>query len=156
MTRSCLLFISVFAVLSFSIGSCTTADLYEKNITLPGQEWDSSQKPEFTFSITDTVSLYRLYFVTRHTEKYAYNNIWINLYSQPPGDTLHKAPFECKLASNEQWLATGVDDIYEHRIPLTNPIRLQAGEYRFMLEHIMREDPLRHILNVGLRLEKKE
>jgi gliding motility-associated lipoprotein GldH len=58
----------------------------------------------------------RFFFVIRHTEKYNYNNIWINLYSQPPGDTLHKAPYELQLATNEKgWLGTGMDDIYEQR-----------------------------------------
>ena len=74
--------------------SCTTVDLYEKTISLPKHEWSSSLKPEFTFTIKDSAALYLVFFVIRHTEKYNYKNIWINLYSQPPGDTLHKAPFE--------------------------------------------------------------
>lgn len=136
--------------------SCTTIDLYEKNISLPGHEWKSNFKPEFTFTIKDTTALYQVYFIIRHTEKYNYNNIWINLYSQPPGDTLHKAPYELQLATNEKgWLATGMDDIYEHRIKLTDDIRLKAGEYKFILENIMREDPLQNVLNAGLRVEKK-
>jgi hypothetical protein len=49
-----------------------------------------------------------------------------------------------------------MDDIYEHRIPLGEPQSLKAGTYTFSLEQIMREDPLEHVLNVGLRLEKKQ
>ena len=146
----------LFLILAISIVSCTTVNLYEKNIALPEHAWSSSNKPEFTFQISDPESLYQLYFIIRHTEKYNYNNIWINLYSQPPGDTLHKASFECRLANNNKWLGTGIDDIYEHRIKLTNPVSLKAGEYHFSLENIMREDPLEHILNIGLRLEKVE
>jgi hypothetical protein len=49
-----------------------------------------------------------------------------------------------------------MDDIFEHRILLTKkPIRfLRAGQYEFTLEHIMRENPLQDIINVGIRLEK--
>ena len=135
--------------------SCTTIDLYEKDVTIPGFKWKSSYKPEFTFAISDTSVRYQLFFVLRHTEKYTYNNIWINLYSQPPGDTLHKASFELQLATNEKWLGTGMDDIYEHRIKLTDPQYLKAGVYHFMVEQIMREDPLEHVMNVGIRVEKK-
>ena len=91
----------------------------------------------------------------RHNEKYDFNNIWITLYSQPPGDTIHKSSFELQLANNEKWLASGMDDIYEHRIKLTDPQYLKAGVYRFRIEQIMREDPLENVMNVGLRVEKK-
>lgn len=142
---------------SYILFSCTTIDLYEKNVTVPGHSWSSSYKPQFSFNIKDTASLYQLYFVMRHNEKYNFNNIWINLYSQPPGDTLHKAAYELQLATNEKgWLATGMDDIYEHRIKLTDNIKLKAGDYKFIVENIMREDPLLNVLSVGLRLEKKE
>jgi gliding motility-associated lipoprotein GldH len=136
--------------------SCTTVDLYEKDITIPGFKWSSGFKPEFTFLIKDTTVQYQLFLVLRHNEKYNYNNIWINLYSQPPGDTVHKAPFELQLANNEKWLGSGMDDIYEHRIKLTKPIFLKAGTYRFKIEQIMREDPLGNVMNVGLRVEKKQ
>jgi hypothetical protein len=49
-----------------------------------------------------------------------------------------------------------MDDIYEHRIKLTDPIRLNAGEYKMKIENIMREDPLMHVMSVGLRVEKKQ
>jgi gliding motility-associated lipoprotein GldH len=124
-------------------------------VTIPGFKWKSSFKPEFTFNIKDTTSPYQLFLVLRHNEKYAYNNIWINLYSQPPGDTTHKAAFELQLATNEKWLASGMDDIYEHRIKLTEPQYLKAGAYHFKIEQIMREDPLENVMNVGLRVEKK-
>ena len=141
---------------SFYIVSCTTVDLYEKNKTIPGFKWKSSYKPEFTFTIKDTSVQYQLFLVLRHNERYNFNNIWINLYSKPPGDTMHKATFPLTLANNEKgWLASGMDDIYEHRIKLTDPQYWKAGSYFFKIEQIMREDPLENVMNVGLRVEKK-
>jgi gliding motility-associated lipoprotein GldH len=137
------------------LSTCTTVDLYEKTVFLPDHEWNGDHKPEFNFTITDTTTLYQVFFVIRHTEKYNYNNIWINLYSQPPGDTLHKAAYELQLATNEKgWLGTGMDDIYEQRRALTGKIPLKAGQYKLALENIMREDPLKEVLNVGIRIEK--
>ena len=136
--------------------SCTNLDLYEKDVTIPQFKWKNSYQPEYDFTISDTTSLYQLYFVIRHNEKYNYNNIWFNLYSQPPGDTMHKTLYEVRLATNDQgWLGSGMDDIYEHRHPLTEPIPLKSGNYHFKLEQMMREDPLQNVLGVGLRLEKK-
>ena len=140
----------------FFLYSCSTVDLYEKNVSFPNHEWRGDYKPEFNFIISDTLSLYQVFLVLRHSEKYNYNNIWINLYSQPPGDTLHKAQYEIRLATNEKgWLASGIDDIYEHRQPLTGKFRfLKAGTHKLILENIMREDPLQHVLNAGIRIEK--
>jgi gliding motility-associated lipoprotein GldH len=142
------------------LASCQRVDLYEKVVTIPKNKWASSYKPSFTFSINDTTTAYQLYLIIRHNEKYNYNNIWLNLYTKSPEGTISKAPYELPLATNEKgWLGTGMDDLYEHRIALT-PLNRQfyfqrAGNYTFSLEHIMREDPLENIMNVGLRIEKK-
>ena len=149
-----------FTLLLF-LGSCTQVDLYEKNAVIPGHRWASSFKPEFIFTIKDTSVPYQLFFTFRHTEKYNFNNIWINIYSQPPGDTVHVLQRELLLATADKgWLGAGMDDIYEHRIALTsageNLYFRKAGDYKFIIEHIMREDPLDHVMNVGLRVEKKQ
>ena len=144
----------ILAPCTLYLVSCSTVDLYEKTVPLPDHEWKGVYKPEFEFIIKDTLSLYQVFFVMRHTEKYNYKNIWINLYSGQPGDTLRKAPFELQLATNEKWLGSGLDDIYEHRIQLTRPVRFKAGKHKLILENIMREDPLQHVLNVGIRIEK--
>ena len=138
------------------LSACTTVDLYERTVPLPNHEWKSDYKPEFNFTITDTTALYQVFFVIRHTEKYNYNNIWVNYYYQPPNDTLHKEAREFQLATNEKgWLATGMDDIYEHRNKLAPDAgKLKAGRYKFILENIMREDPLKEVMNVGIRVEK--
>lgn len=126
-------------------------------MAIPHHAWKSSFKPSFTFTIKDTSSLYQLFLVLRHTEKYNYTNIYINLYATLPGqDTIIKIRRDLILATNDKgWLAGGMDDIYEHRIKLGDPESLKAGNYTFVLEQIMREDPLENVLDVGLRIEKK-
>ena len=139
------------------LASCTTIDLYEKTVTIPRHAWENSFRPSFDFTIKDTSSLYQLFLILRHNEKYNYSNIYINLYVRPPGqDSAIKFQRDLILATNEKgWLATAMDDIYEHRIPLGDPQTLKAGRYKFMLEQIMRENPLQNVLNAGIRVEKK-
>lgn len=61
-----------------------------------------------------------------------------------------------KLADNTNgWLGSGMDDIFEHRIKITRtPVPLKAGKHTFTLQNIMREEPLQHVMNVGIRVEK--
>lgn len=151
----------ILAFLSFWFSSCEKVDLYEKNVSIPGHSWKSSYKPEFRFTISDTVSPYQVFIVIRHNEKYNYNNIWLNLTTRFPGDSsVQKAQYELPLANSEGWIGkeTAMDDLYEHRILITpgQPVSFKkTGEYIFTLEQVMREDPLENILNVGLRIEKK-
>jgi gliding motility-associated lipoprotein GldH len=78
----------------------------------------------------------------------------------PADSATKKFTLELPLASAEKgWLGSGMDDIYEHRIALTLDPQLvgfkKSGNYNFTLEQIMREDPLEHVFNAGLRIEKK-
>ena len=148
----------VVLLASYIFTSCTTIDLYEKAVTIPKHQWSSSFKPSFDFTIKDTSAPYRLFLVLRHTEKYNFNNIFVNVYVKGPGqDTVQKIQRDLVLATNDKgWLASGMDDIYEHRIELGSDQSLRAGNYTFTIEQIMREDPLENVLNVGLRIEKKQ
>ena len=145
---SCILFLS----------SCTsTTGVFEKNIAIPKQQWESSFKPEINFTIKDTISLYNIYIVLRHTEAYNFNNIWIKAAVQEPGNPAVKTQqYDLTLATNEKgWLGSAMDDIYENRVLIQPETKFKKpGDYHFSLEQIMREDPLKHILNIGIRVEK--
>jgi len=53
------------------------------------------------------------------------------------------------------WLGTGMDDIFDQRIPIGNgPMHFDLGMTSFTLQHTMREDPLQNILSTGIRVEK--
>lgn len=143
----------VFFVLA--LASCQKIDVFEKTAAFSMHSWKSAERPSFTFEISDTVSLYNIYLVLRHEDAYNYNNIWINLTVKSPLDqvTIRR---EFILGNNRQgWLGNGMDDIFEHRIPFNDkPAPLHKGIYTFTLQQDMREDPLYHVLNAGIRVEK--
>jgi gliding motility-associated lipoprotein GldH len=153
-------FLPVAAMVLLALTSCDTIDLYEKTVPLKDHQWQSSYKPEFRFTVKDSTQPYQLFVVLRHNEKYNWNNMWVNLEAEMPGAPKKVFKLELPLATNDKgWLGTAMDDIYEDRIPVTlDPSQFnfqRAGEYRFTLQHVMREDPLQHVMNVGLRIEKK-
>jgi gliding motility-associated lipoprotein GldH len=140
--------------------SCSlTTDVFEKDISIPGQKWASDFKPEITFGITDTASLYNIYLVLRHSDAYNFNNIWINATVREPGDSANKSQrYDLTLATNNKgWLGSAMDDIYEHRVLIQPQTKFKRpGDYHFTVEQVMREDPLLHVLNVGIRVEKEK
>jgi gliding motility-associated lipoprotein GldH len=141
--------------------SCKRIELYEKTAFIPHHQWAGTFKPSFTFNIQDTSAAYQVYFTIRHTDRYNFNNIYVNLSIQQPGaDTAQSVRYDLPLGNNENgWLGSGMDDIYEHRVPLTPSGQSfyfrKAGNYTFTVQQIMREDPLEQVMNVGIRLEKK-
>ena len=131
--------------------------MYEKTAAIPQQSWNYNYKPSFTFTITDTTAAYNIFIVLRHTDAYNYNNIWLTVGSQAPGDTMRLQNINLELADDAKgWHGTGIDDIFEVRKNISpGPVPFKkAGNYTFTIAQIMRENPLKHILNVGIRVEK--
>jgi gliding motility-associated lipoprotein GldH len=119
---------------------------YQKQETIPKNEWTYNNKPSFTFEITDTTSDYRPFFLIQHTQAYPYNNLWLWMYVKAPGDSAVK-----------KWLGRGMGEIYEQRmaINLDDSLKFRKpGVYQVSLEQNMRINPLPEVLHVGLRVEK--
>lgn len=142
---------------SLSLFSCTNLDVYEKTFPLPDQKWSYQLNPNFTFSISDTTSAYNIFLVVRHTDAYKYNNLWLKADIKPPGDSTKTQNIDLTLANDQKgWMGKGMDDIFEYRKNITpGPVPFKkAGEYTITLSQIMRENPLDHLLNIGVRIEK--
>lgn len=137
--------------------SCTQLDVYEKNTAIPGHKWQTDFPAKGSFNIPDTISRYNIYLVLRHTDAYRYNNIWLNIGLQPPGDSMQFQKLDLQLATDATgWEGTGMNDTWEVRKMLNaapQPFR-QKGIYRFTITQIMRDNPLLHITSAGLRVEK--
>ncbi|MDE3234411.1 MAG: gliding motility lipoprotein GldH [Bacteroidota bacterium] len=143
-----------FLAITTIIVSCNTLSVYERTSFFPSHEWKSSDSLSFSFNIADTTSYYNLYVVLRHEDAYRYKNIWFNIKVNGP-DSTFSFKREFQLADNTKWLGNGMDDIIEHRMPFNEaPAKLKKGAYTFTLQQIMREDPLQHVLNAGIRIEK--
>lgn len=137
--------------------ACSKIETFEKNVAIPKHSWQYSLRPVFEFAVTDTSSLYNLYVVLRHTDAYRYNNIWLSVGSQAPGDSIRVQRFELQLGADATgWEGTGMDDIWEIRKPITRgPFKFnKTGNYRFTIAQVMRENPLPEIMSVGVRVEK--
>lgn len=139
------------------IVSCAKIDLFEKQVQIPSQQWFYNNVPQFTFHIEDTSSLYNVYIVLRHTDQYNYNNIWLRMGSKVPGDSMHFQNINLILANDSRgWEGSGMDDIFEVRKNISpGPLSFKTpGDYTFSIAQIMRENPLKYVLNVGIRVEK--
>jgi gliding motility-associated lipoprotein GldH len=155
--NSYLMKISIAAAILLFANSCMNLNSFEQNVEIAKHEWSAASPAEVSFTITDTLSTYHVFVVLRHTDAYAYKNIWLNISTQQPGDKEFKSGrFELTLQQPDgTWIGTGLNDIWEIRHPLfTNMRFIKQGTYRIRLQQAMRDEPLLHILNAGIRIEK--
>ena len=149
--------ICIVCIAAILLASCGRVDVYEKNTSIPSYAWSRSYHAKGTFIITDTVGLYNIYIVLRHLDKYPYNNIWLNVGLQPPGDSMQYQKINLTLGNDAGgWEGSGMNDIWEVRKLISGlPKRfIKKGEYNFSVQQIMRDDPLKGIMNAGIRLQK--
>jgi gliding motility-associated lipoprotein GldH len=137
--------------------SCKHINVFEKNIPFISNEWKSDVTATGTFTIEDTSALYNLHVVLRHTDAYAYNNIWLNISLQSPGDSMYFQKLDLTLGNDASgWEGVGMSDIWEVRKLINGaPKRFKKiGVYHFSIKQIMRDEPLKQVMSVGLRVEK--
>ena len=140
----------------FVLSGCETKQLFEQSTIYPNHNWPSKQATKYQFNVTDTAAAYKIFFVIRHHNAYHYKNIWLDLIIKSPTNAITKQVLNLNLADDAKgWLGTGMDDIYDQRIPMTaSPIRFNKGINEIIVQHTMREDPLENILSTGIRVEK--
>ena len=152
--------IAILVLCTLLWNACLTSNVFECNVAMPQQAWKASFKPVYRFDITDTTSSYLLSFTMRHTEAYAFSNIWLNVSTTMPGANKSESMrIEVPLAQPDgKWMGRGMNEIWQHQMPLTRngaPLKFShTGYYTIELEQLMRIDPLREVLSAGIRLEK--
>lgn len=141
------------------LAGCTELQVFEKNTSIPGYQWQANYPVTGSFDITDTTSTYNIYIIIRHTDAYKYNNIWLDIAFQAPGDNIFNEKKELELGTDATgWYGSGMNDIWEVRKLLNyEPRRFKKkGTYHFSISQIMRDNPLAHIMTIGLRVQKTD
>lgn len=154
-------FIKIFLLilmLSSAFISCREIDLFEKNISVPNMQWFNNYDATGSFIIKDTSSTYNVFIVLRHTDAYLYNNIWLNVGLQAPGDVgLKYQKINLPLGNDAKgWEGIGMNDIWEVRKLISGVPKkfIKAGTYNFSIAQLMRDNPLQHIISAGLSIQK--
>jgi len=119
--------------------------------------WSYGNKIKFDVQVDDPALAYNLYLNLRVLSDYKYSNIFVLIY-QSGGPVAKPVPvrYECKVASaTGEWLGKGSGSLYSYQIPFKKAYKFPAkGVYHFEIEQNMRDNPLRAVSDVGLRVEK--
>ena len=147
--------ISVLACLAFI--SCDSNAYFEKNLPIKDQAWNYKDKPAFEVKIDDKNAKYDVFINLRHTNNYDYSNIFVLLHEKGKGlkDTTYRK--EIPLAAVDgKWYGNTAGSLYEVQfLAKENFIFPDTGTYTFALEQNMRDNPLKDVNDVGIKIIKK-
>lgn len=138
--------------------SCNKNVVFSEYKTFSDGQWLAKDKATFDLEVIDTQTLNNIYLMIRHSEAYAYNNIFLFVTTKYPDGKVLTDTMEVILANQKgEWLGSGMGDIYDFKVPIKKNIRFPlGGKYQFVFEQGMREDPLPMIMDLGFEIEKSK
>jgi len=154
-------FLSVFALMALlaAFAGCGKGGtIIDKNDDVENHNWTYVNKFRYDVAIDDPTLAYNIYINLRVTGDYKYSNMFILLTQVDPDKKSTTTRFELKLADKDgAWLGDGSGNLYSFQQPVLTGYKFPAkGNYTFYIEQNMRDNPLREVSDVGLRVEKAE
>ena len=136
-----------------SICSCRQTDVYNEFNTLPRNGWFKRDVQRFTPESPDSTGRYDLYLTLRHNGDYAYRNLWL-FVSYTGADGVQKTDtVNCELAAEfGRWSGGGWGSYYQQELLLDDCFRFVGKEQVVTIQQAMRDDRIRGISDVGIRI----
>ena len=139
--------------------SCDNSIVFEKYKSFENQEWNTDSLVSFDYTITDTISTYKLVLNVRYGVEYEYQNLFLFINSEFSRDTI-----ELLLADKSgKWLGSGIGDIREVKTILATEEPYSKKENNTIkIEQAMRYGSAEKITNlkfidaIGISIVKEE
>lgn len=143
--------------LHFLFFSCHSPALYDQYQAIEETTWEKNKEYYFTFDIKDPSVLYDIHLEIRNSNLYPYQNLWIFYSEEPPIGSLRRDTLECMLADEfGKWYGEGIS-LFQSSFPLRKQYQFpHAGQYTFGIRQGMRDDALKGIQEIGLRVERSQ
>lgn len=164
----CLFILAVFS----SVAGCSRDQvLADQFLLIPDRSWELMYQPEMTVHVKEQKGPYNVFVNLRHTDQYRYSNIFLLIHQKRESDALTmdsartrsfgNAPekvskrVELILAEPDgRWTGSHSGNLYtSQQLVWKDYFFPDTGVFVLALEQNMRENPLKHIVAAGLRIE---
>ena len=136
--------------------ACDNNRVYDNNIPLENEHWNMDSSYRFDFIIDDTLVSYNMYINIRNFGSYKYQNLLLYIDFELPNNKTIVDTVNCILADSKgKWLGKGWGSLWSSQIPYKSHIRFPSkGDYSITFTHAMRDEKLKAISDIGIRIEK--
>jgi gliding motility-associated lipoprotein GldH len=147
-------------ITSVWLTGCDSRRVFEENRELSQRYWRYEDAPVFDFQIEDSLSGYNLYFNVRNSLDYPWTriNVTYTLMDSAGQSLAQKLVFHDLFdATGRPYGQSGIGDLYDHQFLLLEKFRFShPGTYSLRLTQFSREDTLKGVMAVGVRVERAE
>lgn len=146
-----------FLLLMLAFVSCSDEEVvFQKSVEFPTDGWSKDSAAVFDYSSADTVGKYSIVVDLRNDGSYRYQNFWLFVRSMSPDSVVYSDTLECVLADNKgRWIGEGSGSMRHLPVMFLSEVQFpKQGKYSFELTQGMREDVLKGIHDIGLRIIK--
>ncbi|MEI6575576.1 MAG: gliding motility lipoprotein GldH [Bacteroidota bacterium] len=149
--------ILLFFLFLFPLISCDRNAVLDNYQRIPDSQWKKDSPVKIETDLTDSKAVYDIYFQVRNTTDYEYSNLYLFVNTTLPDATKTRDTLECILAAPDgTWIGKGFGKIKESRWLMKKGMMIKKpGHYKFEIEQAMREDNLKGIADIGLKIEKQ-
>ncbi len=147
--------ISLLFCVGFFLQSCNYDVLYDQYQIIENTVWEKDKEYYFTFMVEDIDVPYDITLEIRNNNQYPYQNLWLFYGEERPVGALKRDTVECVLADDYgKWYGQGIS-LFQLSIPLRQNYRFtHKGQYTFSFRQGMRNDELKGIQEIGLKVMK--
>lgn len=149
---------ALLLALCWLLTACDAACLVEKQVSLPQAAWHKDSLARLTLPVNDTLVPCAILLTLRHSDAYPYRNIILSVRATSPLGATVKDTVEYLLVDEQEaWYGKTGGKWIDHRLAFRTGVQfLQPGEYRFEINHLMRQEALQGVGAIGIRIEKTE
>jgi gliding motility-associated lipoprotein GldH len=146
-----LLLLIVTAMLFIACNEGAIVDTFE---TVPNKNWTYIKPIKANITLEDSTKAYNIYVNFRHTTDYKYANIWLRFHVIGPKLKDEPLRQEFQLAeSSGVWLGSGSGNLFSYQLIFKENYKFPSkGKYTIMVEQNMRDNPLKEVSDVGVRI----
>ena len=135
--------------------SCNDNIVFSEFQPVQDKKWDKRDVFAFQFEIKDVSVPYNISMQLRNSRLYPYQNIGVIFEESGLSGTLNLDTIECMIAdSTGKWKGNGIT-LFQNQFPVKENYHFpDTGNYTIGIRHVMLDDRLTGIEDIGLLIEK--
>lgn len=144
------------AIAIILLTGCDKGKVFEENFTVDEEGWNSNDFLRYSFNIEDTTLPHHFFINIRNSTEYPYSNLFLFIRTILPDQSAAADTLDIPVSGPDgRWLGNGIGKYRDLQVLIMNDILFpQAGEYVFEIEQGMRDEDIKGISSVGIRVEK--
>lgn len=149
----------ILVALALLLTSCDGTVYYSEYADIDESGWKVADSARFDLQVDDTTHLFDLLVEVRNGVDYAYSNLFLFVNTTFPDGSISCDTMELPLADpSGAWLGKHSGRYVDSRYRLRGqPVRFpMKGNYHFAITNGMRDNAVKDIVHVGLRVEYSE